>query len=210
MQKYNTQQLVERLKTYGMDLKYRMKNVKPVTVDLGLTNGLHGTVEFDIDEVIANDHLEYGKDYYRFEVRFNFTSNQHDDATNMVLISLDTHELRVELSLDSHLNGGNMDDMDNVPLIVSYGEQGGKMITLRPGQSDAPGMFEEEVLLAESLFNEVTTRLGMIPETPFDFTSIRTYVRRCAEVHDQIASLREDLLYERHDVHVAWDCNLSY
>jgi len=209
MQKLSTQQLVEKFKIYWIDLKTRMENEKPITVDLGFGNGIDGAVEFDIDEVIDYGDFDDDKRCYRFEVRFNFTSMQDDDATNMVSLTLDAHEHRLELALDGYLNGGDMDHMDNVPLIVSYSEQDGKQIIFRPGKSDAPKMYEEEILLAESLFNAVTTQLGLIPETPFDFTPIRRYVRRHEEIHHQIASLREELTYACDEINAAWDFNLS-
>jgi len=209
MQKLSTQQLVERFKIYWIGLKNRMENEEPITVDLGFGNGIDGTVKFDIDEVIDYGDFDDEKRCYRFEVGFNFTSMQDYDAMNMFSMTLDAHERRIELALDGYLNGGDMDNMDNVPLIVSYSEQDGKQIIFRPGKSDAPKMYEEEILLAESLFNAVTTHLGLIPETPFDFTPIRRYVRRHEEIHHQIASLREELTYARDEISATWDHHLS-
>ena len=58
MQKLSTQQLVEKFKIYWIDLKTRMENEKPITVDLGFGNGIDGAVEFDIDEVIDYGDFE--------------------------------------------------------------------------------------------------------------------------------------------------------
>ena len=208
MQKYSSQQLVEKFKSYWIDLKKRMESKEPMTVDLGSEDDTGRRVEFDIEEVIDYGDFDDTQRFHRFEVRFNYSSSEDDDATNAVSISLDADDRKIELAMDGHLSGGYMDYVDKSPLIVSYSEQDGKSITLRPVKFDAPKMYEEEVLLAELLFNAVATKLGMIPETPFDFTPIRAYVKRYAETHDRVTSLWEDLFYDRDAVSAAWDRRL--
>ena len=199
MQKYSTQQLVERLKAYWIGIKDDMENKEPMIVYFGSEDNPDATVEFYIVEVIDYGHFDYDKRYHRFDLRFHFKSMQGEDATNTVSISLDAHERRIELAIDGYINGGKMDDINNVPLIVSYSKQEGKKIILCLHNSDAPKMYEEEVLLAELLFNNVATQLGMIPEKPFDFTSIQTYARIYEDIYNQIASLWSDLSHEDGD-----------
>ena len=197
MQKISTQQLVERMKSYREDMKRRMEDKQPITVDLGSEDG---TVEFYIDNMIDFGEFKCDECSHRFDLMFNRKS--------VVSIYLNTQYRRIELVVDTHLVYGSQTGIQ-IPLIVSYSDQEeGKMITLRPRKYDDPKMSEADVLLAETLFNEVTSKLGLVPETPFDFTPIRTYVRKYEETHSLVMSIWGDLAPEWHRVSEAWDNNL--
>jgi len=199
MQKISTQQLVERMQSYREDMKRRMEAKQPITVDLGSEDG---TVEFHIDNVIDFGEFKCDECYHRFDLMFSCKS--------VVSISLNTQYRRIELVVNTHLVYGSKKGGVQIPLIVSYSDQQeGKRITLRPREFDDPKMSEADVLLAETLFNEVTTKLGLIPETPFDFTAIRTYVRKYEETHSLVMSIWGDLALEWNGVSKAWDNNLS-
>jgi len=208
MSQASSQQLVERMKFYWADLKCRKEDGQPITVDLGPQDGI---VEFRFNEAI--DFSDFGDDgrYYRFDLFFKYKSVAYGDNTSTnVSISLDAEARRVELVVDPHLDYGGEEVIDKVPLVASYSDKNeGKKIILRPREFDDPKISEEEVLLAEVLFNEVTAKLGLIPETPFDFAPVRMYIRKQKETHDKVLELWGELSANWYKIEKAWDNHLS-
>jgi hypothetical protein len=195
------QQLVERLHLYRTDLKCRMENKQTIVFDSGLPGGI---VEFTIEDVGAMSPSCSNPRFCNFGLVLSYQSaaSVQNEITHLA-ISLDTQDRRIEIVADPCLE----DTREKFPLIVSYRDQceEGKRVTLRPREFDAPNISEAEILLVGMLFNEMTTRLGMIPETPFDFTVIRTFIRKQEETHKKVLKLWQDLSSDWEKIGETWD-----
>ena len=97
---------------------------------------------------------------------------------------------------------------DSASLVLSYSESYGKSIQLRPREFDELGVTDADLNFAKWLLDEFTTDIGLIPEVPFDFTPIHTYVEKQQEVFEKTQELWGGLYPYWKAVAEAWDNHL--
>jgi len=97
---------------------------------------------------------------------------------------------------------------DKAPLVLSYSEIHHKSIQLRPREFTEPIVTDKDLDFAEWLFDEFTTDVGLIPETPFDFAPIRKYIKKQHETFEKTLELWGDMYPYWKAIAEAWDNHL--